>query len=73
MRKRRASGHEQVMAGMARAIAIFLGALAVAAAIAFVFRWQIAANASAVYLLDRWTGRVAECREPLLGRQMECF
>jgi hypothetical protein len=58
---------------MARAIAIILGGLAVAAAIAFVFRWQIAANASNVFLLDRWSGHVAECRQPLLGRQMECF
>ena len=58
---------------MARAVAIFLGALVVAAAVAFVFRWQIAANASGVYLLDRWNGHVAECRQPLLGRQMECF
>ena len=58
---------------MARAVAIFLAALVVAAAVAFVFRWQIAANASIVYLLDRWTGHVAECRQPILGRQMECF
>ena len=58
---------------MARAVAIFLGALVVAAVVAFVFRWQIAANASGVYLLDRWNGHVAECRQPLLGRQMECF
>jgi|KBSMisStandDraft_5_1062788.scaffolds.fasta_scaffold11779897_1 hypothetical protein len=58
---------------MARAVAIFLAALVVAAAIAFVFRWQIAANASSVYLLDRWSGHVAECRQPILGRQMECF
>ena len=58
---------------MARAVAIFLGALVLAAAVAFVFRWQIAANASGVFLLDRWNGHVAECRQPLLGRQLECF
>jgi hypothetical protein len=58
---------------MARAVAIIVAALVVAAAIAFVFRWQIAANASNVYLLDRWSGHVAECRQPLLGRQLECF
>ena len=58
---------------MARAVAIVLAALVVAAAIAFVFRWQIVASSAGVYLLDRWTGHVAECREPLLGRQMECF
>jgi hypothetical protein len=58
---------------MARAVAIFLGALVLAGAVVFVFRWQIAANASGVYLLDRWSGHVAECRQPILGRQLECF
>lgn len=58
---------------MAKAIAIILAALVLAAAIATVFRWQIAANASGVYLLDRWSGHVAECRQPILGRQMDCF
>jgi hypothetical protein len=58
---------------MARAVAIILAALVMAGVIAFIFRWQIAANASSVYLLDRWSGHVAECREPILGRQMECF
>jgi hypothetical protein len=58
---------------MVRAVAIILAASVLAAVIAFVFRWQIAAGPSGVYLLDRWTGRVAECRQPILGRQMECF
>jgi hypothetical protein len=58
---------------MARAVAIILAGLVLACAVVFVFRWQIAANASGVYLLDRWTGHVAECRQPILGRQMECF
>jgi hypothetical protein len=58
---------------MARAVAIILAGLVLAAAIAFVFRWQIAANASGVYLLDRWTGHVAECRQAILGREMDCF
>ena len=58
---------------MARAVAIIVAALVVAAAIGFVFRWQIAANASGIYLLDRWSGHVAECRQPILGRQLECF
>ena len=61
------------MAGMARAVAILFAALMVAGAIAFVFRWQMAANASGVYLLDRWSGHVVECRQPILGRQMDCF
>jgi hypothetical protein len=58
---------------MARAVAIILAALILAGAVAFILRWQIAANASGIYLLDRWNGHVAQCRQPILGRQMECF
>lgn len=58
---------------MARAVAIILAGLLLAAAIAVVFRWQVTADSSGVYLLDRWTGHVAECRQPILGRQMDCF
>lgn len=54
-------------------MAIILAAVVVAAAIAVIFRWQIAANGTGVYLLDRWSGHVVECRQPILGRQMDCF
>lgn len=56
-----------------KAAAIILAAIGVVAAIAIVFRWQIAANSSGVYLLDRWTGTVVECHQPILGRKMDCF
>lgn len=58
---------------MARAAAIILAALVLAGSVAFVFRWQIAADGTTVYLLDRWTGKVTACRQAILGRDMDCF
>jgi hypothetical protein len=46
-------------------IAIIAAGLLIAAAIVFVFRWQISAAANEggviVYRLDRWTGEIIAC------------
>jgi hypothetical protein len=57
---------------MANAIVIALAALLIAAAIALVFRWEIAVDSSGVYRLDRWSGDVTGCRPILLSRNLDC-
>jgi hypothetical protein len=49
---------------MKTSLAIILSGLLIALAIGLPYRWQIAGTGSAIYRLDRWTGRVAECRPP---------
>jgi hypothetical protein len=42
--------------------ATLLGLAAIAASIAFTFRWNIAPTREGAARLDRWTGQIVECR-----------
>ena len=44
---------------------VIAGAAAIAAALLFVFRWEITANPGGVYRLDRWIGAVVECHSEM--------
>jgi hypothetical protein len=41
--------------------AILGGAALIAAAVLFIFRWEIIGSGEAVYRVDRWTGQVVSC------------
>lgn len=49
--------------------AIVLAGVLIAAAILFVFRWQVAGPAP--LLLDRWTGKVVACDVPAHDRPLK--
>jgi hypothetical protein len=46
---------------MGRNITIIAGAVIVAAAMLFVFRWEFSTVPGAVYRLDRWNGTITHC------------
>jgi hypothetical protein len=46
---------------LAVVLAMLAGALAIAASIVFIGRWQMTAEAGSLYRLDRWTGAVEFC------------
>jgi hypothetical protein len=60
--------------------ATLLGLAAVAASIAFTFRWNIAPTREGAARLDRWTGQIVECRyeayrttnKPREPRKLDC-
>jgi hypothetical protein len=41
--------------------AILLGAIVIAAALAYSLRWEVVSSGDGVHRLDRWTGSVALC------------
>jgi hypothetical protein len=51
--------------------AILLGALAIAATLAFVFRWEVTIRvdrgAESVFRLDRWSGTIVPCKRKVIG------
>jgi hypothetical protein len=57
---------------MRYAITTVLAALVVAGALLVVLRWEIVVGPAGTYRLDRWTGRVTECRPVMLSRHLDC-
>jgi hypothetical protein len=57
---------------MSTRTAILIGALTIAVALAFLFRWQVEIRIDRggeyIYRLDRWTGALVHCRELDFGR-----
>jgi hypothetical protein len=56
--------------------AILLGALAIAAVLAFLFRWEIVIREGRgyqnVFRLDRWTGAIVPCEQQVPGGPYVC-
>lgn len=53
------------------------GAAIIAAAILYVFRWEVAMSPDKIVLLDRWTGHAVQCTRKLdlasmLQKEYEC-
>jgi hypothetical protein len=46
---------------MSGPISTIIGAIIIAGAVLFAFRWEIAPAGSMVYRLDRWTGQIQVC------------
>jgi hypothetical protein len=49
---------------MSRNISVMIGLMAVAASLAFAFRWEVATTSAAngaVYRLNRWNGAITWC------------
>jgi hypothetical protein len=53
-------------------IAIVVAALIVAAAIAFVFRWEVVGGPNLALRLDRWTGVIAWCVHEAAENKLDC-
>jgi hypothetical protein len=69
-----ASDGVPIFKSMGSPLAILVAGIIVAAAIAFVFRWQIIPAGGDAYRLDRWSGRISICASTDFhsGSEMVC-